>query len=359
MIKFKWINEPAKEISELHFHNALNHQARLTKPAGSLGRLEELSVRIAAMQGTSTPIPDPMHISIFAGNHGVTQLGISAYPKEVTGQMIKNFADGGAAINVMAKELNAKIEVICLGVALPVKNIGVAVHNIANISLPAETQNITKTPAMTTDQLALCLHTGKQNVHQAKLEGARLFIGGEMGIGNTTVAAAMATVLLKTDAKNLVGPGTGLNEKGVKKKIEIVNSAVKQYLSSRQDETTIEALRCLGGFEIAALTGSYISAAQCGIPVLIDGFISSVAALTACHINQSISPWLIFGHQSTEPGHQHILAALDAKPILNLDMRLGEGSGAAASALLVRLACNLHNHMATFDSAEITSKLDN
>ena len=355
-MNFTWINEPAKEISDSHLDNALNHQTRLTKPAGSLGRLEELSVRIAAMQATSRPTPDPMHISIFAGNHGVTQLGVSAYPKEVTGQMIKNFADGGAAINVIAKELNAKIEVICLGVVLPEGYIGFAVHNVTNISLPTETQNIANTPAMTIDQLALCLDTGRQHLHQAKLEGARLFIGGEMGIGNTTAAAAMAKALLQFEGKNLVGPGTGLNTKEVKKKNQIVNSAVKQYLSSREDDTPIEILRCLGGFEIAALTGSYISAAQCGIPILVDGFISSVAALTACHINQSISPWLIFGHQSTEPGHKHILEALDAKPILNLDMRLGEGSGAATSALLVRLACTLYNNMATFDSAGVTNK---
>jgi len=355
---FKWLKEPAKEISRLHFDNALKHQARLTKPVGSLGRLEEISVRIGAMQATPVPTPDPMHISIFAGNHGVTQLGVSAYPKEVTGQMIKNFSDGGAAINIMAKELDAKIEVICLGVVLPEEYFGLAVHNITKISLPAETQNIANTPAMTTDQLALCLDTGRQNLYHAKNEGVRLFIGGEMGIGNTTAAAAMAMALLKIEGKNLVGPGTGLNPKEVKKKNLIVNSAVKQYLSSRKDETAMEVLRCLGGFEIAALTGSYLSAAQCGIPILVDGFICSVAALAACHINPSISPWLIFGHRSTEPGHQHVLAALDANPILNLDMRLGEGSGAAASALLVRLACNLHNNMATFDSAGVTNKFD-
>jgi nicotinate-nucleotide--dimethylbenzimidazole phosphoribosyltransferase len=198
------------------------------------------------------------------------------------------------------------------------------------------------------------MHAGRHRAERAKLAGAQLFIGGEMGIGNTTAAAALACALLDARPEALAGPGTGLDGTGVSRKVEVIRRALTHHGDLR--ERPLEALRCLGGFEIAALTGAYMACAHMGLPVLVDGFITSVAALVASRLCTGASEWMLFSHASAEPGHRAVLQALEAEPLLDLGMRLGEGSGAATAVPLLRLACALHNEMATFAEAGVSEK---
>ncbi|MBO66832.1 MAG: nicotinate-nucleotide--dimethylbenzimidazole phosphoribosyltransferase [Acidiferrobacteraceae bacterium] len=347
----EWIDTHAKEVSLKHAEKAQARQADLTKPLGSLGELEDIAVRLAAMQYTEEPTTNPTHICIFASDHGVAEMGVSAYPQSVTGQMIKNFSDGGAAINVLAKQLQATLQVISLGVVNDISG----PDEIERIPHLTATENIAVKPAMTLPELILAINAGHDSIERVCNAGVRLFIGGEMGIANTTAASAMACAHLGLTPEHMAGPGTGLDALGVQKKSKIVELAIKQYEKSKLNDGPLEILRCLGGLDIAGLVGSYIRSGQRGVPVLIDGFISSVAALTACRINPSVLKWFFFGHQSAEPGHRYILDNLNVKPMLNLKMRLGEGSGAAIAAILLRAACELHNSMATFESAGIAS----
>ena len=220
-------------------------------------------------------------------------------------------------------------------------------EGVTHIGLGAGTADFTLAPAMATAQLDAALDAGR-----AAVGDADLFIGGEMGIGNTTSAAAVACVLLQLPPSRLAGPGTGLNAKGVRHKAEIISKGLARH--DIRPDAPLEALRCLGGFEIAALVGAYIAAGQRGVPVLVDGFISSVAALVAVRLRSELAPWLIFAHRSAEPGHDRVLEALDAAPLLDLGMRLGEGSGAAVAVPLLRQACALHNEMATFAEAVVS-----
>jgi nicotinate-nucleotide--dimethylbenzimidazole phosphoribosyltransferase len=226
------------------------------------------------------------------------------------------------------------------------------------------TANFATEPAMTKAQLLAALQAGCDSVLRAKDAAVQLFIGGEMGIANTTSAAAIACALLQESPTMLAGPGTGLDSHGVAHKAEVIGRALELHglhpLPSEDDiggDGALEILRCVGGFEIAALTGAYLCAAQNGIPVLVDGFITTVAALVAVHINPDVRDWLLFAHTSAEPGHQRVLDALGAQPLLQLGMRLGEGSGAAVALPLLRLACSLHNGMATFGEAAVSGKI--
>ena len=208
---------------------------------------------------------------------------------------------------------------------------------------------------MTEEQLAQALQAGQAAALRAKQDGAQLFIGGEMGIANTTSASAIACALLQESPQLLAGPGTGLDGKGVERKAAVIQRALDLHRANLVQP--LDVLRHLGGFEIAALSGAYLAAAQNGLPVLVDGFISSVAALAAVHIQSGVRDWLLFAHASAEPGHRRVLAALDAEPLLQLGMRLGEGSGAATAVPLLQLACALHNNMATFAEAGVSDKL--
>ena len=339
-----------KPLDTTTHHAALARQAVLTKPAGSLGRLEDLAVRLAAMQGREQPRIDRPWISIFAADHGVMAENVSAFPQAVTGQMILNFAHGGAAISVLARELGAQLEVVDVGSLLAPCDLPGVIWDKAG----AGTANFAQEPAMSEAQLEHALNAGRQAVRRALDNGADLFIGGEMGIGNTTASTALACALLNTPAATLTGAGTGLDAAGVQHKIAVIERALALHAPARNSPH--ETLRCLGGFEIAALAGAYMACAEHGLPALIDGVISSVAALCAERLMPGARAWWFFGHQSPEPAHTHILAALDAKPLLNLGMRLGEGSGAATAVPLLRLACALHNNMATFAQAGVAGK---
>ncbi len=344
-----WLN-PCKAIDAHAYEQALTRQQQLTKPAGSLGHLEALAVQLAGLQGQVKPSVDALWIAIFAGDHGVVAEGVSAYPQEVTGQMLHNFVSGGAAISVLARQLDAQLEVVDLGTVTP----SLDLPGVRHLNIGAGTANFVNGPAMTPAQGRLALQAGRDSAQRAREKGAQLFIGGEMGIGNTTAASALACALLDCRVTDLTGPGTGLDAQGVSHKVTVIERAIALHAAQRGD--TLQTLFNLGGFEIAALVGAYLACAQAGIVVLVDGFICTVAALVATRLNPACREWLVFGHRGAEPGHRHVLQSLDAQPLLDLGLRLGEGSGAALAVPVLRLACALHGQMATFAEAAVADR---
>lgn len=333
---------------------ARTRQDTLTKPPGSLGALEAAAVQLAALQRTAEPAADRIWISVFAGDHGVAAEGVSAFPQEVTGEMVRNFASGGAAISVLARELGATLDVVNLGTVNDPGDIpGVTRRIIAPC-----TGNLCEGAAMTPLQLDAALAAGAASVAQARTAGAQVFIGGEMGIANTTAATALACALLRVAPCELAGAGTGLDDAGIARKVAAVERALHLHAevgAADEPAAAREYLRRIGGFEIAALSGAFVAAAQAGLPVLVDGFITTAAALAAVRINRGVRAWLLFGHRSHERGHARLLEALDAQPLLHLGLRLGEASGAATAVPLLRLACALHNRMATFAQAGVST----
>tara|TARA_R110002049_G_scaffold33854_6_gene111148 strand:+ start:437 stop:1495 length:1059 start_codon:yes stop_codon:yes gene_type:complete len=345
-----WLASSPKPIDQLAQSAAQQRQQQLTKPAGSLGQLEEIAIRLAGMQATVTPNIEQIHITVFAGDHGIVAEGISAFPQAVTTEMVRNFSRGGAAISVLSKETNAHLAVLNMGTVTKIETLtGVQDHRIA-----AGTQNFLQQPAMTLEQCQLALTIARQHIEQLKNNGIDLFIGGEMGIGNTTSATAIASALLSINPIEMTGAGTGLNQTEIEHKATIIQQALNQHDSHLTSPLAV--LQYLGGFEIAALAGAYMTCAKVGIPVLVDGFISSVAALMAERLSPGTKNWFLYSHQSSELGHQIILKHLAATPLLNIGMRLGEASGAAATIPLIKLSCALHNSMATFAEAAVSEK---
>lgn len=345
----EWWRQPCKPLSEVSRQQAQTRQAQLTKPAGSLARLEQVAIELAAMQGREKPRIDTPWISIFAGDHGVVAEGISAYPQAVTAQMLRNFVAGGAAISVLARHAGAALEVVDLGTVELLRLAGVR-----HLDIGRGTANFARQAAMSEAQLDACLQAGRDSALRASVQGADLFIGGEMGIGNTTAAAAIACALLHCSATELAGAGTGLDNSGVMHKANVIEQALLLHRNQLADP--LQVLRCLGGFEVAALVGAYLGCAQQGITVLVDGFICTVAALLACRLNEGCRAWLLFAHQGAEKGHQRVLQALSAEPLLDLGLRLGEGSGAGVALPLLRSACQLHGEMATFSEAAVADR---
>lgn len=349
-MKAEWLNVAIAPLDETSRREAEARQRRLTKPPGSLGRMETLAIRLAAMQGTPRPSVDRVHITVFAADHGVAAEGVSAFPQSVTAEMIRNFTRGGAAISVLARRLDAVLEIINLGTRVDPGRL----EGVHNLYLGPGTANFTRGAAMTGEQLYRALNAGRQAVERAATAHAQLYIGGDMGIGNTTAASALASGLLDISSRESAGPGTGLDATGVSHKAEVIRRSIAQHRGALGDP--LETLRCLGGFEIAALTGSYLACAQTGLPALVDGFISGVAALTATRLCEGACEWFLFAHRSGEPGHGYILDALGVQPLLDLGMRLGEASGAAIAVPLLRLACALQSDMATFAEAGVSEK---
>lgn len=346
-----WINDPVKTLDENARAAAVARQAQLTKPPGALGQLETIATTLAAMQGTATPRINHIHMTVFAADHGVTREGVSAFPQEVTLEMVKNFSRGGAAINVLANALNASLDVVNLGTVATTEDV---LNGVINQTIAPCSGNIAKEQAMDSIQLAQALTAGKDAIKRAQDHNAQLFIAGDMGIGNTTPSTALICKLTGLSPQQVAGPGTGLSQQGVTHKVAVLEQALACHTEAN---SPIDILQCLGGFEIAALTGAYLHAAQVGLPVLVDGFIASAAALVAIQHNPDCQQWMFFSHASAEPGHQHLMNAIQTTPLLNLGLRLGEGSGAAIAAPLLQLACQLHNEMATFEEAAVSGKL--
>ena len=342
-----WINNQAAGFYAVYRDAALKRQAELTKPPGSLGQLEGLAVWLAERQGSEVPAVDKVWISVFVGDHGVMAEQVSAFPQEVTGEMIRNFATGGAAISVLARALDARLEIMNLGVV----NEPGELPGVVRVQVASQTANITQGAAMTVEQMQQAMQAGVQAAERAHAGHTQLYLCGDMGIGNTTSAAALACAYLGLEATRLVGPGTGLDKQGVAHKADVVERALKANQTMLDNPGDI--LQALGGFEIAAMVAAIIRSAQLGQPVLIDGYISSVAALAAVKINPSVQTWIHFSHRSAEPGHAAVLEAMQATTILDLGMRLGEASGAAVAVPLLRMACALHSQMATFAEAGV------
>jgi nicotinate-nucleotide--dimethylbenzimidazole phosphoribosyltransferase len=348
-----WINAPCPEPSQAHRALAERRQAQLTKPAGSLGRMEALAVELAALQASERPRADNAPIIVFAGDHGVTRRGVSAYPAEVTAQMLANFASGGAAISVLARALGSKLTVIDAGSLAEEAAPGIVVDKPRR-----GTRDFTEEAAMLAPECDHALACGRRALERTALGGADLVLLGEMGIGNTTAAAAMVCALTGHAPDAIAGAGTGLDADGRRHKAQVIARGLARHGFSDGSQAADRVLCSVGGLEIAALTGAIIAAAQRRIPILVDGFIVSAAALAAVRLNPSCRPWLLFSHRSAEQGHGLVLDALHAHPFLDLELRLGEGSGAALALPLLRLACALHNGMATFEEAAVSQRPD-
>ncbi|HFN3531393.1 TPA: nicotinate-nucleotide--dimethylbenzimidazole phosphoribosyltransferase [Acinetobacter baumannii] len=328
---------------------AEQHQLQLTKPTGALGDLEQIAITLASLQSNAHPQVSHPWITIFAGDHGVVEESISAYPQAVTRQMLQNFTTGGAAISVIAKYHQAHLQVIDCGTAGEAyEYAGVERHCIR-----AGTANFAKQAAMNADECRAALELGKNSVDTAKANGADIYIAGEMGIGNTCSASALACLLLNDTAEQLTGVGTGIGADQLRHKIEVIEKAIELHHKHVIGDV-FKTLCAVGGLEIAAIVGAYIRCAQVGLPIIVDGFISTVAALCAVRMNPQVRDWMLFGHQSAEYGHRRILQELNAEPILNMNLRLGEGSGAGTALALVKMACALHNQMATFAQAAVS-----
>ncbi len=348
-ISVPWFLKEAKKYDAFYEQKAKDYQLRLTKPPISLGDVERCATRMSAYQQSLAPVIRNIDIVIMAADHGVTEENVSSFPQSVTAEMIKNFAGGGAAIAVLARSLGARLTVFNLGTVREIQEI----EGVIDVRVAHGTKNFCKTTAMTQAQCEQAMFHGRQAADWAGFNDCQLFIGGEMGIGNTTSAAALASRLLDCPVEEMAGPGTGLGPMGVEHKVTVI----KKALALHQAHDPLQLLSAVGGFEIAALVGVYIACAQRGIPVLLDGFISSAAALVAVEMNPSIRPWLMASHCSQEPGHKHILAALELEPMVDLKMRLGEGSGAAIVVPLMQAACRLQSGMASFSDAQVSEKL--
>jgi len=344
-----WVYQECPAISTAHREAARVRQGELTKPAGALGRLEALAIDLAGLQHTDRPQAATVPVVFFAGDHGIVAQGVSAYPQAVTIAMMANFAAGGAAISVLARELGSSLEVVDAGTLAEAPLSGVVTDKPRRGSRDFSTE-----AALEAAEVAFAFGCGERAVTRATACAPDLLVLGDMGIGNTTSAAAIASALLGTSAEATTGHGTGLDAAGRARKARLIDAALARH--ELRGASPERILCAVGGLEIAAIGGAMIAAARHRIPVLVDGFIVSVAALVASRLNPSCRPYLIFSHRSAEVGHRLVLEGLDARPLLDLDLRLGEGSGAALALPILRLACALHNQMATFAEAAVPDR---
>lgn len=335
-------------IDQQAYEDAHKRQDMLTKPRGSLGKLERIACWFAARQGKVVPDALKPHIAVFAGDHGVVDEGVSAYPSVVTGEMVKNFAAGGAAINVLARQAGAELSVIDVGTVVDLSGVAGVVH----AKVRPGTANLAKESAMSAAECAAAIQAGRDAADRAIDGGANILVAGDMGIGNTTASACLICALAGHPAEVVVGYGTGVDDSGRARKVAVVKKAL-ETLAERSQE---EILQQVGGLEIAAMAGFYLQAATRGVPAVVDGFIASAAALAARVIEPAVVYWLLASHVSQENGHALALEELGLDPLIDLNMRLGEGSGAALVLPLLQSAIALHAGMATFESAGVTDK---
>lgn len=342
-----------KPLDKTCMAKAKERQDILTKPTGSLGRLEELSIQIAGIQCKPVPQMTRKAVIVMAADHGVVAQGISAYPQNVTSQMVLNFLHGGAAINVISRHVGARVIIVDMGVSIDLAS------NPALLSrkIAAGTQDMTKGPAMTLARAKEAIETGIKIVTDEIAKGLDIVATGDMGIGNTTASSAICAVMLGKTAEEVTGRGTGLNDTQLKKKIAVINEAIT--LNQPKSSTPLEVLMKVGGFEIGGLAGVILGAASLHVPVVIDGFISGAAALISTGLCPLVKDYMIAGHCSVEPGHKLLLKHLGLKPLLDLDMRLGEGTGAALGISLAETATRILAEMATFSEAGVSDKGEN
>jgi nicotinate-nucleotide--dimethylbenzimidazole phosphoribosyltransferase len=327
---------------------ARTHLDSLTKPLGSLGRLEDLAAQWVAIRRGAPIGLLKKAVYVFAADHGITAEGVSAYPSEVTRQMVLNFLSGGAAINVLARLNQVDVHVVDVGVDADLsRHAGLLQHKVRRGS-----RNMLREPAMTEDELAAALSAGFALAEEAFAERIDLLAVGEMGIGNTTAASVMTAALTGAPASLVTGKGTGLESAAYEKKCAVVDAVLQRHFAS--PVSAREVLRCGGGLEIAAMAGMMLGAARRQIAIVMDGFISTAAAAVACGMEPATREYLFAGHQSQEPGHRVLLAHLELEPMLDLHMRLGEGTGAVLAMPVLEGAMRLYQEMATFASAGIS-----
>ncbi len=341
-----------RPLNQAAMDAARARQDTLTKPLGSLGRLEEISILLAGMLGQDIPQIRRKAVILAAGDHGVVAEGVSAYPSEVTPQMVYNFLRGGAGINVLARQAGAEIVILDAGVAADLQP-----HpQLRNAKVARGTANMAVGPAMTTAQAVQCLETGIGAAQEQIAEGADLIACGDMGIGNTTPSSAITAVIAGVDPEVTTGRGTGLDDPGLAHKVEVIRRAIAVNQPNPQDG--LDVLTKVGGFEIGVLAGAMLGAAAGGRPVVVDGFISGAAALIAWVISPAARNYFLASHRSVEPGHSVGLDAMGLRPLLDLDMRLGEGTGAALAMHIVEASARCLAEMATFAEAGVSERSD-
>jgi nicotinate-nucleotide--dimethylbenzimidazole phosphoribosyltransferase len=326
-------------------------QARLdnkTKPPGSLGRLEEFACRVAAIRGSLEPDTTRKVVFTFAGDHGITEEGVSLYPREVTAQMVFNFLAGGAGVNVLARHVGAEVRVVDVGVDFDFGDTPGMLHR----KVARGTRNFAKGPAMTRDETLAAMQVGIDLADQCRNEGVGLVGTGEMGIGNTSPSSAIIAAISGIAVRDLTHRGTGINDAALEHKICVIEQGLS--LNKPDPKDPLDVLTKVGGLEIAAIAGLVLGCAANSIPVVIDGFISTAGALIASELHPSVRDYIFAAHQSVEIGHRFMLERIGARPILDLDFRLGEGTGAALAMGLIEAGVKVLNEMATFEQAGVS-----
>ncbi|MGQ9482768.1 nicotinate-nucleotide--dimethylbenzimidazole phosphoribosyltransferase [Chloroflexus sp.] len=325
-------------------------QDTLTKPAGSLGRLEELSIRIAGITGRERPRLTNPAVIVMAADHGVARQGVSAFPQEVTPQMVLNFLRGGAAINVLARHVGARVIVVDIGVATDLPP-----HpDLVSRKLAYGTADFSQEPAMSHETARQAVAVGIACANEAIDSGVDLLATGEMGIANTTAASAVVAAITRRPASEVTGRGTGIDDSGLARKIAVIEQALHRHQPNPADG--LDVLAKVGGLEIGGLAGVILGAAARRVPVVIDGFIAGAAALIAATLAPTATAYMIAGHRSVEHGHAAVFSHLDLQPILDLNMRLGEGTGAVLAMSICQAACKILDEMATFAEAGVSEK---
>lgn len=350
------LEETLKKIRPVNpewYERAQKRLDNLTKPPGSLGRLEEFARRLVAITEEEMPSINKKAIFTFAGDHGVTEEGVSAYPKEVTAQMVFNFLRGGAGINVLARHAGADVVVIDIGVD---HNFG-EVEGLLHMKVIRGTKNFTKGSAMSRDEAMKTIEVGIKLAEAYVRRGYRLFGTGEMGIGNTTPSSAIAAVLTGRPVEEVTGRGTGISDEALKRKIQVIKRGIDVNKPDPADP--VDVLSKLGGAEIGGIAGLILGAAAHRIPVVIDGFISTAGALIAYCLKPEVRDYMFAAHNSVEIGHKAMLEKIGLKPILNLDLRLGEGTGAALAMLMIEAGAKIYKEMATFSEAGVSNEIQN
>lgn len=336
-----------KPVSMTWLEKAKKRLDNLTKPRGSLGHLEELAARIVAIRQEEKPSVSKKEVFVFAGDHGVVTEGISAYPQEVTGLMVRNLLAGGAGINVLARCASANVNIIDIGMKEDLQD----AEGLIKRNVKRSAGNIARGPAMTREEAEKAIVVGIEMVDRAYDNGTVMMATGEMGIGNTTPSSAVFAALLPAEVIDVTGTGTGLDEKGLQHKVTVIEQVLETNRKSLDDP--ISVLSAVGGLEIAGICGLCLGGAARRMIVVVDGFISSAGALVAMRMNPTVRDYLFFSHQSSEKGHQTFFEKERLRPILNLDLRLGEGTGAALAMQIIENAVTIYNEMATFQEVGI------
>lgn len=342
-----------RPVDEAFYAMAQKHLDNLTKPPGSLGRLEEFARRIVAITRDKGPLLDNKVVFTFAGDHGVVSEGVSAYPKEVTAQMVFNFLRGGAGINVLARHAGADVIVVDIGVDYDFGE----VEGLMKMKVVRGTRNFLKGPAMTREEAIRCLKVGIELANGYARKGYKIYGTGDMGIGNTTPSSAIAAVLTGRSVCEVTGRGTGISDESLKRKVNVIEDAIR--LNKPDAADPVDVLAKVGGAEIGGIAGLILGAAANRIPAVIDGLISTAGALIAYCLEPKTRDYMFAAHNSVEIGHKAMLEKIGLKPVLDLDLRLGEGTGAALAMMLIEAGLKIYREMATFDEAGVSDEIVN